>query len=277
MKSLVSILFGEATCSTATACINGLRFDNVSMDRAIDQIADAVGSPGLTRIAFINADCVNIAWRDSNYRQTLDHVDQLYADGIGIRIGARIQGVAVRENVNGTDMFPLLCKRLAQQGTRVFLLGGRPGVAERVRDWATQQAPGMNICGCHHGYFSADQKDAVLEQIDASDAELVLVAFGAPRQDQWIKNELGGTRVRVAIGVGGLFDFYSGRIPRAPLWMRRWGLEWTYRLYQEPGRLWKRYVLGNVLFLVRALAYRWKNRREDRVFASLQPIEVTES
>ena len=105
------------------------------------------------------------------------------------------------------------------------------------------------MAGFHHGYYAPADESKVLDEIRASGATILLVALGAPRQDVWISRNLAGTGVRVAMGVGGLFDFYSGRIPRAPQWLREMGLEWIYRLYQEPGRMWRRYLVGNITFL----------------------------
>jgi N-acetylglucosaminyldiphosphoundecaprenol N-acetyl-beta-D-mannosaminyltransferase len=114
----------------------------------------------------------------------------------------------------------------------------------------------VTVCGTQHGYFSTAEETDVLRSIEDAKTDLLLVAFGAPKQDLWIREKLGSSNVRVAIGVGGLFDFFSGRIPRAPLWLREMGLEWTYRLYQEPRRLWRRYVVGNAIFLLRTMYFR---------------------
>ena len=111
----------------------------------------------------------------------------------------------------------------------------------------------MKIAGYHHGYFSEEEKNSIFKKIEESGASLLLVAFGAPKQDIWIQKNIASMKLKVAMGVGGLFDFYSGNIPRAPLWMREMGLEWLYRLYQEPWRLWKRYVIGNPIFIYRVL------------------------
>jgi len=117
------------------------------------------------------------------------------------------------------------------------------------------------VSGCHDGFFSPQEETEVIRHIAHSGADLLLVALGVPRQDLWIAQHLRETGVTVAMGVEGLFDFYAGRIPRAPQWLREMGLEWLYRLYQEPGRMWRRYLLGNSIFLGRVLAERiWRTR-----------------
>ena len=138
----------------------------------------------------------------------------------------------------------------------MYFLGGKPGVAEAMVKNVQEQFPGLPIAGYHHGYLTDEEEASVIQEISTSGAQILLVAFGAPRQELWIdahKHELG---VGIAMGVGGLFDFMSGRVNRAPLWMREIGLEWVFRLLQEPGRLWRRYVIGNPLFLWRVRRWR---------------------
>lgn len=229
--------------------IRGIRLLNLAMDEALAAIDAALTARQPTRISFVNADCVNIAAVDASYREALAGTDWVFIDGIGMRIAGRIMDQPVRDNVNGTDLFPRLCTSLAQQGKRLFLYGARPGVAAAAAAWARARCPGLQIAGTLHGY-QPDEAEAVAA-IRASGADVVLVALGAPAQETWIARNLEKTGATVAIGVGGLFDYYSGRIPRAPLWMRRLGLEWLFRLIQEPRRLWRRYIVGNAFFLGR--------------------------
>ncbi|MEN6495296.1 MAG: WecB/TagA/CpsF family glycosyltransferase [Thermoguttaceae bacterium] len=237
----------------------GIPLDNVTLAEAVETIVERLDGPLPQQVCFVNADCVNIAFRHPQYLDALRHADLVFADGIGLKLAGMALGSPVRDNVNGTDLFPRLCEALSGTGKRLYLLGARPGGVDDLCVWIASHYPGVAIAGSRHGYFSADEEPAVIEAIADSGADLVLVAFGAPRQELWTQRHLGELGVKVAIGVGGLFDFYSGRIPRAPRWMRRAGLEWLYRLCQEPGRLWRRYVLGNPLFLLRvALALRGK-------------------
>jgi N-acetylglucosaminyldiphosphoundecaprenol N-acetyl-beta-D-mannosaminyltransferase len=111
--------------------------------------------------------------------------------------------------------------------------------------------PGLRIAGARDGYFKSHEEQSVVDDINSSGARILLVAFGAPRQELWLKRWRSELEPPVGMGVGGLFDFYSGRMPRAPVWMREMGLEWVFRLMQEPGRMWRRYVIGNPLFLYR--------------------------
>jgi N-acetylglucosaminyldiphosphoundecaprenol N-acetyl-beta-D-mannosaminyltransferase len=249
MQSMATEILTDARLSRIR--LFGIPLDNVTMTEAIAAILQRLEGGAPQQACFVNADCVNLSYRHPNYLETLQQADLVFADGIGMRIAAAALGHSIQENLNGTDLFPCLCEALERAGKSLFLLGARPGVADEVRGWVARQFPSLHVAGCHHGYFSPDEQHAVIRRIADSGADLLLVAFGAPRQDLWIRRHLGDLGVGVAMGVGGLFDFYSGRTPRAPRWMRHRGLEWLYRLYQEPGRLWKRYLIGNPRFLLR--------------------------
>jgi N-acetylglucosaminyldiphosphoundecaprenol N-acetyl-beta-D-mannosaminyltransferase len=227
------------------------------MPEAVDWIGRRAAERERALVAFVNPDCLNIAYTDSAYRQILLDADRVLPDGIGIHIGCRMLGVSLQANVNGTDLFPLLCARAARDGLGLFLLGARPGIAELVASNMQAQFPDLRIAGVQDGYFDPAEEEAVIARINASNAEILLVAFGVPRQETWLARNHDRLTPAVRMGVGGLFDFYSGRIPRAPVWMREIGLEWTWRLLQEPGRMWRRYVIGNPLFLFRV----WRQAR----------------
>src|SRR5439155_25375502 len=133
-----------------------------------------------------NADCVNIACNDPQYKTTLANSQLVLADGVGVRIAGAILNQNVRENVNGTDMLPFLCEAAEGEGRSLYLFGGYPGVAEGAAAWIHQHYPQLKIVGCHHGYFSEDEEPAVVKAIQASGADILLVALGAPRQEKWI-------------------------------------------------------------------------------------------
>ncbi|MFP1677312.1 WecB/TagA/CpsF family glycosyltransferase [Alloalcanivorax sp. C16-2] len=236
----------------------GVRIRNMTMKTMLEALCSQAQWGGETRrYAFVNADCLNIAYRNRSYRDTLAGCEAVFADGIGVRLGAAMTGQGVRDNLNGTDMFPRLCERLAEKGLGVYLLGGRDGVAEEAARRMRERFPNLIISGFHHGYFDAIDAMEVIDDINHSGAAVLLVSMGAPVQEAWIEKYQDHLRPRVCMGVGGLMDFYSGRVSRAPLWVRQIGMEWVWRLSQEPARLWRRYLIGNPLFLWRA----WRERR----------------
>ena len=229
----------------------GITYDNVSMTEALDYIFSSLRNRRRRKIAFVNADCFNKGFAQPPYRQLLTQFDQVYADGSGVALAGRMLGRPVKDNVNGTDMLPLLAERAARQGFSLFLLGAKPGVAERMRDNLMARFPGLRIVGCRDGYH-LEQVD---EEVNRVRPDLLLVAMGVPLQEQFIVDHFASVQTGVMLGVGGLFDFYSGNIPRAPRWLRRLGLEWTFRLAMEPRRMFRRYILGNPLFLWRVLRH----------------------
>lgn len=257
IRALTTLMYGtsEAVFSGMITILD-IPIDNIYMDEALESVAYQCSGNQPTQVCFLNADCVNKTFNDSEYLDVLQSAHYVFPDGIGIKIAGKILQLPICQNINGTDMFPRLCETLDGSGNGIFLLGAAPGIAERVVEWIKENYKNVNISGWHHGYFTEEEESGVIKLIKDSNADLLLVAFGAPRQDIWINRHLSDTGVNVAMGVGGLFDFYSGNIPRAPLWLREMGMEWVYRLYREPGRMWKRYLVGNFVFLFRILRAR---------------------
>ncbi|PEQ10498.1 UDP-phosphate galactose phosphotransferase [Novosphingobium sp. PC22D] len=208
-----------------------------------------------TRVAFLNAHCVNVAAVDRQYRQSLEESDFVLPDGSGLRIASKLAGRSFGDNLNGTDLFPLLCEKAAHRGVSIYLLGGMDGVARAAALAMADRFPGLQIVGTHHGYFGDEDEGRIIEEINASGAGMVFIGLGVPRQDRWIAQNADRIEASVLLGVGGLFDYYSNRIPRAPAAFRDLGCEWVWRLAQEPRRLANRYLVGNVAFMVRALSY----------------------
>ena len=230
-----------------TAIVLDVPFFSGTMDEALLKIDDLVKSKKAHHVAFINAHCLNLAWKDAAYTQVLKSCSAVFADGIGAKIGAAMLGFKVEENVNGTDMFPLL----AQKPYRIYLFGGSPEVAEAALANARAIGGAAEFIGCADGFFKTGSEEQLLAELTELKPDIVLVAMGVPKQEMWINHNLSRLPGCVAIGVGGLLDFVSERIPRAPLWMRKANIEWCFRLYCEPVRLFKRYIIGNPLFIAR--------------------------
>ncbi len=257
LRAIPAILYGDRSPITSNNLqILGIRINNLSMAEALDYIMESLNSDESRQVCFVNADCVNIACKDRSYLKVLQCADLCLADGIGLKLAGKILGQEIAQNLCGTDMFPRLCESVSGTDVKLFLLGARPEAVKGVAQWIHERHPGVHVGGYQNGYFQPEEEPAIIQRIKDTGAQLLLVAFGVPKQDMWIHEHLNETGVRVAMGVGGLFDFYSGRVPRAPLWMREIGMEWLYRLVQEPGRMWKRYLIGNCLFLWRILRER---------------------
>lgn len=233
------------------------RVDNVTVADALRLIFAAPEADRARLLFFIHAHALTLARFNPAFAATLARADALLPDGIGIRLAARMLGVAMRENVNGTDLFPLLCREAAERDLPLVLIGGAEGVAARCAMQMQAAVPRLRVPLVSSGFF-ASETDA--EALAASVAKLgraiVLVGMGSPRQEAWAWTHLRCCAGATVLTVGGLFDFYSGRIPRAPVFWRETGMEWAYRFLQEPRRLAKRYLVGNPLFLALALEQR---------------------
>ena len=253
---MVGWLPAPAVSGQQRIAVGDVAFDNVNMQEALDRIAAMLDAPQAQQVSFVNPACVNIAARDRGYRRLLSRAALVLPDGIGIKMAADLLGVPLKQNVNGTDLFPRLCQLLEARDASLFLLGGQPGVADKVAEVIRAQWPRLRLAGVRDGFFGVAEEGEVAAEVRASGADVVLVARGVPMQDVFIDRHLHQLGVKVAMGVGGLFDFVSGRINRAPVWMRDSGLEWVYRLMQEPSRMWRRYLVGNFSFLGRMLLQR---------------------
>jgi exopolysaccharide biosynthesis WecB/TagA/CpsF family protein len=235
--------------------ILGVKISLESRDESLDTIKQFVQERRQAVVYFVNAHCLNLACTAPGYREVLNGADILLNDGTGIAWAARRQGKPFVDNCVGTDFIPALCDRGRDKDISYFLLGGTEGVAQKAADNWSKAYPGLNIAGVHHGYIDDDaeaEKD-VIRQINESQADVLLVAMGMPLQERWIQCYKEQLNVGVIFAVGALLDYSAEVVPRAPQWMLDRGLEWVYRLWVEPKRLWKRYVIGNPMFMLRVL------------------------
>ncbi len=261
--------------------IGGVPVDDLSMESALDCLEQfiAVGrATGKThQIATINADFVVNALHDPELRHILQTVDMATADGTPVVLGARLLGVPLAGRVTGVDMVPALAERAAKRGYSVYLLGAKPGVAAQAGAVLQERYPGLTIVGVDSppNVPLTEMDTSVLDAIHTAQPDILLVAFGNPKQEKWIHMHAHELYVPICIGVGGTFDMIAGITRRAPLWMQRMGLEWTYRLLQEPGRLWKRYVRDMLHFGRFFIRQWWVMRKESSVDVPLtEPAPV---
>lgn len=226
-----------------------IRVDNISWMSAVHRILAPHHAERCRLVYFVNAHCVNVSARDAAYRAALREADLVLPDGTGVRWGANRENVALRENLNGTDLFPDLCEKAAQDGLSIFLLGGEPGIAKAAAENMQSRYPALRVAGTQDGFFAPESEAELIDRINRSGADVLFVGMGVPLQELWIQRHARSLKVRSALAVGGLFDYYSGKVKRAPLLFRRLGQEWVWRLMQEPVRLARRYLLGNAIYL----------------------------
>lgn len=228
--------------------ILGIPIDKVTMGEALDRIDKFVSVGRQKRrwhqIATVNADFIVKARRDPALRRILQRVDMATADGMPLVWGARRLGVPLKGRVTGVDMVPAIAKMAAEKGYSLYFLGAAPGVAQQAADILVSQFPTLKIAG-----VSSPSKNAVvngdpsiIEECKKANPDILLVAFGNPKQEKWIDAHADALGIPVMMGIGGAFDFITGTTTRAPAWMQSCGLEWLHRLVNEPGRLWRRYA-----------------------------------
>lgn len=241
-----------------TIDVLGIPVGRLSVDEARAQVVSLHEDPEPSLCVYVNAHSINLAHNDREYRNVLIGADLVLPDGAGVAIAARMQGERFPANLNGSDFNPVILEEAARDGWPTFLLGARQGVAERAAAVLRSRIPGLDICGTHDGYFSDDA--AIVQAIRSAGASLLMVAMGNPKQELWLRDHLAATGARLGVGVGAFLDFSAGHVPRAPGWMNRLGIEWLYRLAQEPRRMWRRYIIGNPIFLWRVVTARFKRR-----------------
>jgi N-acetylglucosaminyldiphosphoundecaprenol N-acetyl-beta-D-mannosaminyltransferase len=236
--------------------ILGVPLTRIDRETALREIERLYERDAPALVVYANAHTLNLASRDPGYRLLLRGADIVLNDGIGVQIAARIQGTSFVENLNGSDFNPEIAALAAARRWPVYFLGAGEGVAAKAATVLQARLPGLEVVGTHHGFFAPSEGRAIAESIRASGAGLVMVGMGNPRQERWLAEHLAETGARMGVGVGFFFDFEAGTAPRAPQWMNRFGVEWVWRLLQEPKRLWKRYIVGNPVFLYRVLRER---------------------
>ncbi len=232
------------------ARVLGVRVDCVDMHAALNRIEQVVDEGGHHLVATVNPEFVMRARVDQDFARVLESADLCLADGSGVVWAARRQGCAIREPVTGVDLIPLLAAMCARRHFRLFLLGAAEGVATDLASRLQAEHPGLEVAA-HAGSPAASSDGETVALITSYRPHVLLVAYGHPNQELWIDRMRDSLGVAVAMGVGGAFDYLTGRVPRAPAWMRRAGLEWLFRLIRQPWRIRRMAVLP--IYAVRVL------------------------
>lgn len=216
--------------------IHGVMMDNVTMDEALGFVVERLDGPGIAKIYTPNSEIMMQAQRDPALKDILNQADLLIADGAGVVLASRILRRPLKEKVSGIDLVKRILENTRTRPTSFFILGAKPGVAEKAAINIISDYPKAEIKGWHHGYFQPEEEDAVIKKINDSGAEILLVGLGAPKQEKWIHRNASRLNCKVAMGVGGSIDVLAGTAELAPEFMRKAGLEWLFRLYKEPRR-----------------------------------------
>ena len=226
----------------------GLQFDRLSLKEAVEKIDSYIKSGQPRQIVVVNAAKIVKARYDWELLQILQSADLVGPDGVPLVWVSKLLGKPLPGRVNGTDLMEKLIPFAADRKYSIYFFGAKEEIIKKTVSLYSQLYPNLRIAGYRNGYFSDAEEEDIVNEIKNSGADILLVGMGTPQKEKWIKRNLLKLNVPVVHGVGGSFDVVAGYVNRAPLWMQKWGLEWLYRLCQEPGRMWKRYLVTNSIF-----------------------------
>jgi len=227
----------------------GTSMDILTMRETIQAIDSRISAAKFTQHVVVNVAKIVQMRRNQGLREAIAACDIINIDGVGVVIGGRFLGLKIEERVAGIDLFYELLHYAETKALSVYLLGATDDVIRQAVASIDVDYPRLRIAGFHHGYFW-DYEESIVRDIRRSGADMLFVGIGSPLKEQFInrwKNQLG---VAFAMGVGGTFDIVAGKVKRAPPWMQRTGLEWLYRIIQEPKRMWWRYLSTNSQFVI---------------------------
>lgn len=238
--------------NTHRVMIAGVGIDNVSMTEALFLIEELVLRREPSYIVTPNADHIIKLQRDRELQKIYREAACVLPDGMPLLWAGSFLGTPLRERVTGADLVPGICECAAKKGYRLFFIGGRAGAAEKAKECLERQFPSIQIVGiCRPTMGMEDDAEEIRnveKMIKEAEPDILLVGFGAPKQEKWIHKHHRTLGVPVSIGVGGAIDVIAGMAGRAPYWMQRSGFEWLWRLLKEPRRLWKRYLIDDMQF-----------------------------
>lgn len=238
--------------------------DVASMAETVQLIDDAIAVDRFTQHVVVNVAKIVNMQTDPQLDASVRECDIINIDGMGVVLGARMLGHDVPERVAGVDLFHELLAMSARKGYSVFLLGAQDEVVAETARRVESLYPGLKLAGYHHGYFW-DDEETMVNKVRESGAQLLFVAITSPKKENFINRWREQLGVTFVMGVGGTFDVVAGKVKRAPLWMQQWGMEWLYRVIQEPRRMWKRYLVTNSKFawmLIKAKIAQWVGKHE---------------
>jgi N-acetylglucosaminyldiphosphoundecaprenol N-acetyl-beta-D-mannosaminyltransferase len=241
-------------------CVLGIQLSTCGQVELLDAIGQGIKMESKMIVLSGNVHSFNLAYRQPWLRNFFNRADIVRLDGAGVRLGAWILGYRTPSRMTWADFAWDLAEFAEPRGFTFFFLGARPGVADKAAVNLKARYPDLRVVGTHHGYFDktpgSAENEAVIEQINAVKPNFLIVGFGMPLQERWLMENWDRIDANVALTGGAVFDYVSGELQRAPRWMTENGLEWLGRLLIEPRRLWKRYLIGNPLFIWRVLKQR---------------------
>jgi len=204
-------------------------------------------------ITYINAHCLNLACKNDRYRTVINQSDLVYPDGISVVWASKFLGGCQLEKVTGREWIYDLCELATEFNLKIYILAGAPGIAIQARDNLVHNWTDLQIVGTSDGYFLEKSNEQILQEINSTNPHILLIGMGSPQQEFWLSENRNLINVPICWSVGALFDYVAGIEPSVPSWMNSLGLEWMWRLLIDPKGKWKRYILGNPIFVLRVI------------------------
>lgn len=233
--------------------------DVASMEETVEFIRHRIEHGEFTQQVSVNVAKLVHLRKEPKLADAVRRCEVVSADGMGIVYGAQLLGLDISERVAGIDLFHRLIAISEKVGWPVYLLGATEDVVRRASEKLRGQFPNLKIAGAHHGYIDVEDEE-IAADINQSGARLLFVGISSPKKEAWIARWREGLDIAFVMGVGGTFDIVAGVVQRAPMWMQRWGLEWLYRVFQEPRRMWRRYLFTNSAFAWLLVREMWARR-----------------
>ena len=239
----------------------GVGVDPLTVDGLHAEILRLAGEDGLSLVLNVNAHCLNLCYQDPALRGFMNRADVVFCDGVGVMLAARVLGRRIPERITYADWMWRLAAFAEAEELSLYFLGGRPGFAKMAARRLRERYPGLNLVGIHHGFFDrtagSPENEAVIREVNAVKPDILVVGFGMPLQEYWLMENGDRIEARMALTGGAVFGYISGELQRGPRLLVENGFEWLARLLVDPRRLWRRYLLGNPLFVARVLRQRF--------------------
>jgi N-acetylglucosaminyldiphosphoundecaprenol N-acetyl-beta-D-mannosaminyltransferase len=280
--ALTRVSESSSTDTASRISLGSIGIDVFSQDALVDEVLHYALRGKVTRqVVTANAQFFVLAEKSRRFRDCLREADYICADGMPIVWACSFFGDGRVPRIAGVDLIEKLCRLGAPYRLRVFLLGGRPEAASATAEILSSRYSGLQIAGVNCPLFGFERREQslrpVLDHIASATPHVLFVGLGAPKQEFFIRNHIRPLNIPLAVGIGGSFEILSGKLNRAPMWMQSSGLEWAYRLSQEPRRLWKRYLIGNIEFLWHIA--KWRLQRtpfnlDDRLYGAAANTET---
>ncbi|MGN0293511.1 MAG: WecB/TagA/CpsF family glycosyltransferase [Lachnospiraceae bacterium] len=228
----------------------------ISMEETVQIVEEMIECRVPVQHVVINAAKVNLMRKDPELRKIINECPLINADGASILLAARLLKIPVKERVTGFDLFVRLVEEAADKNYKIYLFGAREEVVKKVKLIFEKKYPLLQIVGYRNGYFTEEEEPEIVRDMAKSGADMMFVAFSSPKKEYWVRKYLKELNIPFVMGVGGSFDVIAGTTKRAPVWMQKCCMEWFFRFIQEPGRLWKRYLVGNIDFIIYVIRFK---------------------